>query len=242
MLRHASKNNSNNNTNNNSNNSNNTRNDQAKIYFPSISIQVLQNALHGTPNSNKKQNHNQNITQTQTQNITQTQTQNITKTKTQLDKYICSENQNTTIYGTTCILEILNNEPYAVYPSDKIILTSSISVPVVGSGVGLKQQHQQHQQHLQLQLLVDYSIMKRSQTPSYQLPYDFKVHSCLVKKYKMNPKSNTTFVIEYKDNKVYDFYVLAKLSGLPGLSGNRIEIDNFIKEDIISFLLMLNLY
>ena len=235
MLIHASKNNSNNNTN---NNSNNTRNDQAKIYFPSISIQVLQNALHGTPNSNK--NHNQNITQTQ--NITIT----ITKTKTQLDKYISSENQKTTIYGTTSILEILNNEPYAVYPSDKIILTSSISVPVVGSGAGLKQQHQQHQQHQQpqpqLQLLVDYSIMKRSQTPSYQLPYDFKVHSCLVKKYKMNPKSNTTFVIEYKDNKVYDFYVLAKLSGLPGLSGNRIEIDNFIKEDIISFLLMLNLY
>jgi hypothetical protein len=232
MLRHANKNNSNNNTN---NNSNNTRNDQAKIYFPSISIQVLQNALHGTPNSNKKQNQNQNITQTQ----------NITKTKTQLDKYISSENQKTTIYGTTSILEILNNEPYAVYPSDKIILTSSISVPVVGLGAGLKQQHQQHQQHPQLQLLVDYSIMKRSQTPSYQLPYDFKVHSCLVKKYKMNPKSNTTFVIEYKDNKVYDFYVLAKLSGLPGLpglSGNRIEIDNFIKEDIISFLLMLNLY
>lgn len=228
MLRHANKNNSNNNTN---NNSNNTRNDQAKIYFPSISIQVLQNALHGTPNSNKKQNHNQNITQ------------NITKTKTQLDKYLSSENQKTTMYGTTSILEILNNEPYAVYPSDKIILISSISVPVVGSGVGLKQhQQQQPQPHPQLQLLVDYSIMKRSQTPSYQLPYDFKVHSCLVKKYKMNPKSNTTFVIEYKDNKVYDFYVLAKLSGLPGLSGNRIEIDNFIKEDIISFLLMLNLY
>ena len=242
MLRHANKNNSNNSSN---NNSNNTRNDQAKIYFPSISIQVLQNALHGTPNSNKKQNHNQNITQ----NITQTQ--NITKTKTQLDKYLSSENQKTTMYGTTSILEILNNEPYAVYPSDKIILISSISVPVVGSGVGLKQHHQQQQQQQhpqpqpQLQLLVDYSIMKRSQTPSYQIPYDFKVHSCLVKKYKMNPKSNTTFVIEYKDNKVYDFYVLAKLSGLPGLpglSGNRIEIDNFIKEDIISFLLMLNLY
>lgn len=226
MLRHANKNNSN-------NNSNNTLNDQAKIYFPSIPLHVLQNALHGAPNSNKKQNQNQNITQTQTQNIT--------KNKTQLDKYISSENQKTTIYGTTSILEILNNEPYAVYPSDKIVLISSISVPVVGSGAGLKQQHQ----HSQLQLLVDYSIMKRSQTPSYQLPYDFKLHSCLVKKYKMNPKSNTTFVIEYKDNKVYDFYVLAKLSGLPGtprLSGNRIEIDNFIKEDIISFLLMLNLY
>ena len=116
-----------------------------------------------------------------------------------------------------------------------MILTSSISIPAV---VGSKKL----QQHQQLPLLVDYSSMKRSQTPSYQIPYDFKVHSCVVKKYKMNPKSNTSFVVEYKDNKVYDFYILAKLSVLPGLSVNQIELDNFIKEDIISFLLMLNLY
>ena len=211
MLRHANK-----------NNSNNNRNDQVKIYFPSIPIQSLQHALHGTPNSIKKQN----------QNITQ----NITQNKTQLDKYLSSENQKITMYGTTCILEILNNEPYAVYPSDKMILTSSISMPVSGAGSGSKQLQQ-------LPLLVDYSSMKRSQSPSYQIPYDFKVHSCLVKKYKMNPKSNTSFVVEYKDNKIYDFYVLANLSRIPlGVSTNRIELDNFIKQDIISFLLMLNLY
>jgi len=205
MLRHANK-----------SNNNNNRNDQVKIYFPSIPIQSLQHALHGTPNSIKKQN----------QNITQ----NITQNKTQLDKYLSSENQKITMYGTTCILEILNNESYAVYPSDKIILTSYISMPTAVSG---------SKQLKQLPLLVDYSIMKRSQTPSYQIPYDFKLHSCLVKKYKMDTKSNTSFVVEYKDNKVYDFYILTRL---PVLSGNRIELDNFIKEDIISFLLMLNLY
>jgi hypothetical protein len=203
MLRHASK-----------SNNNNNRNDQVKIYFPSIPIKSLQHALHGTPNSGKKQN--------------QSKTQN----KTQLDKYLSSENQKTTMYGTTCILEILNNEPYAVYPSDKMILTSSISMPAV---VGSKKLQQ-------IPLLVDYSNMKRSQTPSYQIPYDFKVHSCIVKKYKMNPKSNTSFIVEYKDDEVYDFYILAKLSVLHGLSVNHIELDNFIKEDIISFLLMLNLY
>jgi hypothetical protein len=206
MLRHASK-----------SNNNNNRNDQVKIYFPSIPIKSLQHALHGTPNSGKKQN--------------QSKTQN----KTQLDKYLSSENQKTTMYGTTCILEILNNEPYAVYPSDKMILTSSISMPAV---VGSKKL----QQLQQIPLLVDYSNMKRSQTPSYQIPYDFKVHSCIVKKYKMNPKSNTSFIVEYKDDEVYDFYILAKLSVLHGLSVNHIELDNFIKEDIISFLLMLNLY
>jgi hypothetical protein len=55
--------------------------------------------------------------------------------------------------------------------------------------------------------------------------------------------STTSFVIEYKDDKVYDFYILANLSKIPsGVSANQIEIDNFIKEDIISFLLTLNLY
>lgn len=210
MLRHAIK-----------SNNNNNRNDQVKIYFPSIPIKSLQHALHGTPNSGKKQN--------------QSKTQNKTQNKTQLDKYLSSENQKTTMYGTTCILEILNNEPYAVYPSDKMILTSSISMPAV---VGSKKL----QQLQQIPLLVDYSNMKRSQTPSYQIPYDFKVHSCIVKKYKMNPKSNTSFIVEYKDDEVYDFYILAKLSVLHGLSVNQIELDNFIKEDIISFLLMLNLY
>jgi hypothetical protein len=201
------------------NKTNNTnRNDQVKIYFPSIPIQVLQHALHGTPNQSKKQNHNN------------------TQNKTQLDKYLCSETQKTIIYGTTSILEIHNNEPYAVYPSDKMILTSCIS----GSASRVKQPVQPHQQ---LQLLIDYSTTKRSQNPSYQIPYDFKVHSYLVKKYRITPTSDTCFVIEYKDDKIHDFYVLAKMSSLPvGLSTNQIELDNFIKEDIISFLLMLNLY
>lgn len=199
------------------NKTNNTnRNDQVKIYFPSIPIQVLQHALHGTPNQNKKQSQSQN------------QSQN----KLQLDKYLCSETQKTIIYGTTSILEIHNNEPYAVYPSDKMILTSCIS----GSTSRVKQPQSQ------LQLLIDYSTMKRSQTSCYQIPYDYKVHSCIVKKYKITPTSDTCFVIEYKDNKIYDFYVLAKMSVFGGTGTNRIELDNFIKEDIISFLLMLNLY
>lgn len=205
------------------NKTNNTnRNDQVKIYFPSIPIQDLQHAFHGTPNQNKKQNQNN--------------TQNTIQNKTQLDKYLCGEIQKTIIYGATSILEIHNNEPYAVYPSDKMILTSCIS----GSTSRVKQSHHQPKQ---LQLLIDYSNMKRSQNPSYQIPYDFKLHSYLLKKYRITPTSDTCFVIEYKDDKIYDFYVLAKVSSLPvGLSTSQIELDNFIKEDIISFLSMLNLY
>jgi hypothetical protein len=206
-------------TKNKTNKTNNTnRNDKVKIYFPSIPIQVLQHALHGAPNQNKKQN------------------QNNTQNNTQLDKYLCSETQKTIIYGTTSILEIHNNEPYTIYPSDKMILTSSIPT----SRIKLPQSQPQSQ----LQLLIDYSTMKRSQTSYYQIPYNFKVHSCIVKKYKITPTSDTCFVIEYKDNKIYDFYVLAKMSVSvsAGIGTNRIELDNFIKEDIISFLLMLNLY
>jgi hypothetical protein len=201
-------------------NKNENNNEQARIYFPSISIQVLQDVLHGTANSGKKQNQN----------------------KTQLDKYLYSENQKTTMYGTTCILEIQNNQPYTIYPCDKMILTSSISAPIASSGSGSgSKQHQHQRQHIPL--LVDYSNMKRSQTPAYQIPYEFKVNTRLVRKYKMNPMSTTSFVIEYKDNKVYNFYILANLSRIPsGILANQIEIDNFIKEDIISFLLTLNLY
>jgi hypothetical protein len=199
-------------------NKNKDNNEQARIYFPSISIQVLQNILHGTPNSGKKQNKNK------------------TQNKTQLDKYLYSENQKITMYGTTCILEIQNNQPYTIYPCDKMILTSSISTPITSSGSGSKQ-------HQHIPLLVDYSNMKRSQTPSYQIPYEFKVNTRLVRKYKMNPMSTTSLVVEYKNDKVYDFYILANLSRIPsGVSANQIEIDNFIKEDIISFLLTLNLY
>ena len=209
------------------NKTNNTnRNDQVKIYFPSIPIQFLQHALHGVPNQNKKQNQNN--------------TQNNKQNNTQLDKYLCSETQKTIIYGTTSILEIHNNEPYAVYPSDKMVLTSYIPT----SRIKLPQSNPQSNHQSQLQLLIDYSTMKRSQTPCYQIPYDFKVNSCVVKKYKITPTSDTCFVIEYKDNKIYDFYVLAKMSVSvsAGIGTNRIELDNFIKEDIISFLLMLNLY
>ena len=122
-----------------------------------------------------------------------------------------------------------------------MILTSVIPIPIpIPTPTSREKQPQQRQQ---LQLLVDYSTMKRSQGSSYQIPYDFKVHSCIVKKYRMSPNSDTCFVIEYKDNQIYDFYVLAKLSTLPiSLSTNIIELDNFIKEDIISFLLVLNLY
>ena len=75
---------------------NNTNNEHAKIYFPSIPIQVLQHALHGAPNH----------LQSQKQNKTIIDIQKNTQTKRQLDKYLCSETQKTTIYGTTSILEI----------------------------------------------------------------------------------------------------------------------------------------
>lgn len=189
-------------------NSHNNSNEQVKIYFPSISIQVLQSVLDGSQNKTKKE-------------------------QTLLHKYLHNEKQKTAIYATTSILEIHNNQLYSIYPSDKVVLTSSICLPKVTPTTK------------NIELLIDYSNMKRSQSVSYQIPYEFKVHSCLVKTYKLNPKSNTCFVIEYKDNKVYDFYMLVnipKLSNVSLVCGNYIELDNFIKEDIISFLLMLNLY
>ncbi len=91
MHKFASK-NGNKNSNNKTNHSishNTNPNEEVKIYFPSISIQVLQSILHGTPCLNKKENQNKTK-----------------KEQIQLEKYFCSETPKTIIYGTTSILEI----------------------------------------------------------------------------------------------------------------------------------------
>ena len=51
------------------------------------------------------------------------------------------------------------------------------------------------------------------------------------------PTSNTRFVIELKDNRIHDFYIQTVVSEI-----NIVEINTFLKKDIISFLLLLNLY
>jgi hypothetical protein len=88
-----------------------------------------------------------------------------------------------------------------------------------------------------LNVLVDSSYMKRYTTPSFQIPYDYYIEKLKINTYKLTPNSNTRFVIELKDNKIHDFYIQSIVNEI-----NIVEINTFLKKDIISFLTLLNLY
>ena len=88
-----------------------------------------------------------------------------------------------------------------------------------------------------LNVLVDSSYMKRHTTPSFQIPYEYHIEKLKINTYKLTPNSNTRFVIELKNNRIHDFYIQTNVSEI-----NIVEINTFLKNDIISFLSLLNLY
>jgi hypothetical protein len=185
-----------------------------KIYFPNISPKQLHDSLY---NKNSKLSTSSNIN---------------------ISKYLVDENIKTTIYGSTAVLEVHDNNLYQVYPIDKPVATSLF---------------QNDRDKIKINVLIDMSYMKRFSIPSFQVPYKHVIEHKVVKTYKLNPKSNTKFIIEMKNDIVYDFYILTSSNDLntgdisvknkiENLITNKIELNTFLKEDIISFLLMLNLY
>lgn len=88
-----------------------------------------------------------------------------------------------------------------------------------------------------LNVLVDSSYMKRHTNPSFQIPYNYHIEKLKINTYKLTPNSNTRFVIELKDNRIHDFYIQTIINEV-----NIVEINTFLKKDIISFLTLLNLY
>jgi hypothetical protein len=185
-----------------------------KIYFPNISPTQLHDSLY---NKKSKSSALSNIN---------------------MSKYLVDETIKTSIYGSTGVLEVHDNNLYQVYPIDK---------PVAAALV------EKDRDKIKINVLIDMSYMKRFSIPSFQIPYKNVVEHKVVKTYKLNPKSNTKFIIEMKNDIVYDFYILTSSNDLnsgdnnvknkmENLITNKIELNTFLKEDIISFLLVLNLY
>lgn len=183
-----------------------------KIYFPNISPKQLQESLY---NKNSK-----------------------LSTFSNISKYLVDETIKTTIYGSTGILEVHNDNIYQVYPIDKPVARSLF---------------EKDTDKIKINILIDMSYMKRFSIPSFQIPYKHIVEQKIIKTYKLTSKSNTRFIIEMKNDTVYDFYILTTSNDLnsgdanvknkiESLATNKIELNTFLKEDIISFLLVLNLY
>jgi hypothetical protein len=175
-----------------------------KIYFPMISRDMLEKIL------------------------------NTKSTATELSKYLVNENVKITIYGSTGIYDVVDDNLYQMYPIDK---------PVKEMKVGNMKRGNDNK-HVPaipatptISVLVDSSYMKRFAIPSFQIPYSHYIEKKTIMTYRLTPKSNTRFIIELKDNKIHDFYIQTAISDL-----NIIEINTFLQEDIISFLSLVNLY
>lgn len=175
-----------------------------KIYFPTISRDILQKNLFD--NNGRKLN---------------------TSTLSTLSKYLVNESVKTTLYGSTGIFDITDNNLYQLYPIDKPVKELTISATLKDNVT----------QNYILNVLVDSSYTKRYTSPSFQIPYEYHIEKIKINTYKLVPNSNTQFIIELKDNKIHDFYIKTNIG-----ETNIVEINTFLKKDIISFLSLLNLY
>jgi hypothetical protein len=184
-----------------------------KIYFPTISRDIIQKTV--IDNNGRKSN------------------------VSPLLNYLVNENMKTILYGSTGIFDVVDNNLYQILPMDKpvkeLTITTKDDKGGVGSGSGGNKTMKINSEVLNV--LVDSSYMKRYTTPSFQIPYDYHIENLKINTYKLTPNSNTRFVIELKDNKIHDFYIQTIANEI-----NIVEINTFLKKDIISFLTLLNLY
>ena len=121
---------------------------------------------------------------------------------------------------------LLNDNLYQLYPIDKPVTEINISKE---SNNGLR-------------ILIDGSYMKRSDTPSFQIPYIHSIKEKTIKTYKNDNKSNIKFIIEFENDAVYDFYAVITSNEISKNEKNEIEINKFVKDELLSFLSRLNLY
>jgi hypothetical protein len=143
-----------------------------------------------------------------------------------MSQYLVNEKSKTVIYGSTGIFEVLNDNLYQLYPIDKPVTEINISKE---SNNGLR-------------ILIDGSYMKRSDTPSFQIPYIHSIKEKTIKTYKNDNKSNIKFIIEFENDAVYDFYAVITSNEISKNEKNEIEINKFVKDELLSFLSRLNLY
>jgi len=152
--------------------------------------------------------------------------QEILKHNSKISQYLVNEKSKSVIYGSTGIFEMLNDNVYQLYPIDK---------PVTEINISKESQNGLH-------ILIDSSYMKRADTPSFQIPYIHNIKEKVIKTYKNDNKSNLKFIIEFENDIVYDFYAVITSNEISKNEKNEIEINKFVKDELLSFLSRLNLY
>ena len=143
-----------------------------------------------------------------------------------ISQYLVNEKSKSVIYGSTGIFEVFNDNVYQLYPNDKPVTEINISKESNNS----------------LHILIDSSYMKRADTPSFQIPYIHNIKEKTIKTYKNDNTSNLKFIIEFENDIVYDFYAVITSNEISKNEKNEIEINKFVKDELLSFLSRLNLY
>jgi len=149
-----------------------------------------------------------------------------TSQTSKISQYLVNEKSKYVIYGSTGIFEVLNDNIYQLYPIDTPVTEINIS----------------KESHNGLHILIDGSYMKRADTPSFQIPYIHNIKEKVIKTYKNDNKSNLKFIIEFENDNVYDFYAVITSNEISKNEKNEIEINKFVKDELLSFLSRLNLY
>jgi hypothetical protein len=151
-------------------------------------------------------------------------TTNKTKKTNTIDisKYLVDESNKILIYGSSGIFEMIHNNLFQLYPVDKNIKEVTVNN--------------------NLKVLLDGSYMKRYDTPSYQIPYNHNIKYKTIRTYKNDVKSNIKFVIEMENESICDFYMLISSADVTNNENKKIELNNFVKDEVLSFLSRLNLY
>lgn len=149
-----------------------------------------------------------------------------TSQTSKISQYLVNEKSKSVIYGSTGIFEVFNDNVYQLYPNDKPVTEINISKESNNS----------------LHILIDSSYMKRADTPSFQIPYIHNIKEKTIKTYKNDNTSNLKFIIEFENDIVYDFYAVITSNEISKNEKNEIEINKFVKDELLSFLSRLNLY
>jgi len=151
-------------------------------------------------------------------------TTNKTKKTNTIDisKYLVDESNKILIYGSSGIFEMIHNNLFQLYPVDKNIKEVTVNN--------------------NLKVLLDSSYMKRYDTPSYQIPYNHNIKYKTIRTYKNDVKSNIKFIIEMENESIYDFYMLISSADVTNNENKKIELNNFVKDEVLSFLSRLKLY
>lgn len=149
-----------------------------------------------------------------------------TSQTSKISQYLVNEKSKSVIYGSTGIFEVFNDNVYQLYPNDKPVTEINISKELRNG----------------LHILIDSSYMKRADTPSFQIPYIHNIKEKTIKTYKIDNKSNLKFIIEFENDIVYDFYAVITSNEISKNEKNEIEINKFVKDELLSFLSRLNLY